>query len=175
MPLVDGGVVLHAGIAALPDSFGDFAHPLASVVGLYGLAVLHGAGGEVLVALNGAHELVGHTNRVIGILEENGAIGLRVWTGAVIAGLHQRPGLDLLLGLAIDEVGNVRMVDVENDHLGRTAGLATGLDDTGKGVEAAHKAELAAGGAPAGERFHRSANAGKIGPGTRSPFEEHAF
>ena len=67
------------------------------------------------------------------------------------------------------------MVDVEDDHLGGTAGLAAGLDDAGKGIEAAHEAERAAGGAAAGEGFHRSADAGKVGPGTRSPLEEHAL
>ena len=175
MPLVDGGVVLHAGIAALPGGLGNFAHEVASLIDLGRFAALYLAGSEVLVALDGAHELVVHTNGVVGILEEDGAVGFRVRTGAVIAGLHQGPGFHFFLGLALDELGDIRMVDVQNDHLGGAAGLAAGLDDAGEGIEAAHKAQRPAGGATAGEGFHGSADAGKVSPGTRSPLEEHAF
>ncbi len=120
--------------------------------------VLDGVGGEVAVAFHGAHELVGDADGVVGVLEEDGAVGLAVGTGrAVVALAHQRPGLGLFLHLALDEVEDVGMVDVEDDHLGGAAGLAAGLDDAGEGVEAAHEAERAGGGATAGELLHRSA------------------
>ena len=48
------------------------------------------------------------------------------------------------------------MVDVEDDHLGGAAGLAAALDDAGKGIEAAHEAQRAAGRAAAGEHLHAS-------------------
>ena len=67
------------------------------------------------------------------------------------------------------------MVDVEDDHLGGAAGLAAGLDDAREGVEAAHEAERAGGGAAAGEQFHRTADRREVGAGARSPLEEHAF
>ena len=50
VPAVDGGVVLHAGIAALPGGFGDLVQQVAGLVGLDDVAVLDGAGGEVGVA-----------------------------------------------------------------------------------------------------------------------------
>ena len=42
------------------------------------------------------------------------------------------------------------MIGVEDDHLGRAAGLAARLDDAGEGVVAAHEADRAAGDAAAG-------------------------
>src|ERR1700726_5026451 len=60
MPLVDGGVVLHAGVAALPGSFGDLAHEVASLEYLGWFATLDLAGGEILIPLDGAHEVVVH-------------------------------------------------------------------------------------------------------------------
>ena len=67
------------------------------------------------------------------------------------------------------------MVDVEDDHLGGAAGLAAGLDDAGEGVEAAHEAERAGGGAAAGEGFHGAADLGEVGACAGAPLEEHAF
>ena len=49
VPAVDGGVVLHAGVAALPGGFGDLVHELAGLVGLDGGLGLDAAGAEVLV------------------------------------------------------------------------------------------------------------------------------
>jgi hypothetical protein len=43
--------------------------------------------------------------------------------------------------------------DVEDDHLGGAASLATGLDYSGEGVEALHEAEWAAGDAASAYRF----------------------
>ena len=86
------------------------------------------------------------------------------------------PGLALLfLDLALDEVFDVGVVDVEDDHLGGAAGLAAGLDDAGEGVEAAHEAERAGGGAAAGEGFHAAADGGEVGACAAAPLEEHAF
>ncbi len=175
VPAVDGGVVLHAGVAALPGGFGDLVHEVAGAVLLDGLAVLDGAGGEGAVGLDGAHELVGDADGVVGVLEEDGAVGLGVGAAAVVASLHEVPGLLLFLHLALDEVFDVGMVDVEDDHLGGAAGLAAGLDDAGEGVEAAHEGERAGGGAAAGEGLHGAADGGEVGAGAGTPLEEHAL
>ena len=55
-------------------------------------------------------------------------------------GVAQRGGLVLLVRLAPDEVADVRVVDVEHDHLRRAARLAAGLDRAGPGVGPAHEA-----------------------------------
>ncbi len=153
VPAVDGGVVLHAGIAAVPGGVGDLAQQVARLEGLrpgrpsFTARVLKSPS-----RTHGVHEVVGHAHGVVGVLEEDGRVGLGVRTAAVVAVLDQRPGLGFFLLLALDEVDDVRMVDVEDDHLGGAARLAAGLDDAGEGVEALHEAERAAGGAAAGER-----------------------
>ncbi len=173
--LVDGGVVLHAGVAAGPGVFGDVVHEVAGGAGGDGGAVLDGAGGELGVALDGGHELVGDADGVVGVLEEDGGVGFGVGAGAVVAGGDEGVGLGFFLGLALDEVDDVGVVDVEDDHLGGAAGLAAGLDDAGEGVEAAHEAKRAGGGAAAGEGFHGAADGGEVGAGAGAPLEEHAF
>ena len=164
VPAVDGGVELHAGVAALPGGFGDLVHEVAGAVLLDGLALLDGAGGEGAVGLDGAHELVGDADGVVGVLEEDGAVGLGVGAGAVVARLHEVPGLLLFLHFALDEVFDIGMVDVEDDHLGGAAGFAAGLDDAGEGVEAAHEGERAGGGAAATEGFHGAADVERLEP-----------
>jgi hypothetical protein len=109
-------------------------------------------GGEVGVAEDGVHEVVGDADGVVGVLEEDGAVGVGVGMRAVVSHGDQRVRLGFFFLLALDEVDDVGMVDVEDDHLGGAAGLAAGLDDAGEGVEAFHEAERAAGGASAAER-----------------------
>jgi len=124
VPAVDGGVVLHAGIAALPGGFGDLLHDVASLVGVDGLLVFDGAGGEVGILFDGAHELVGDADGVVGVLEEDGGVGFGVGSGrAVVAFPHEGPGLGFFFGFALDEVDDVGMVDVEDDHLGGATGF----------------------------------------------------
>ena len=85
------------------------------------------------------HELVGEPHRVVGVL-----ILDRVAVAAVEVhvepGVPQGPGLALLDRLAPDEVLDVGVVGVEDDHLGRPPGLATALDRPGRGVRPAHEA-----------------------------------
>ena len=68
VPPVDGGVVLHAGIGALPGALGELAHQVAGPDRLDDLA-----GGDrpqvpVGVVDDGLHELVGDPDRVVGVL-----------------------------------------------------------------------------------------------------------
>ena len=76
---------------------------------------------------------------------------------------------------ALDELDDVGMVDVEDDHLGGAASFAAGLDDAGEGVETFHEAERAAGGASAAEAFGGGTQRREIGSGAAAPLEEHAF
>ena len=78
VPAVDGRVVLHAGIAAVPGGFGDFVQQLFGFESIYGMAVFHRASGEIGVAQDGVHEVIGHANRVVGVLEEDGRVGFGV-------------------------------------------------------------------------------------------------
>ncbi len=150
----------------------------SSSFGLEGLgdrAIGDGLGGEVGVADDGVHEVVGDADGVVGVLEEDGRVGVGVGMGAVVSHGDESVGLGFFLLLALDEVDDVGMVDVEDDHLGGAASLAAGLDDAGEGVESFHKAERAAGGAAAGESFGGCAQRREIGAGAAAPLEEHAF
>ena len=147
----------------MPGGVGDLAQQLARVKVCDGAAVFHRAGGKIAIAQHGVHEVVGNAHRVVGVLEEDGRVGFAVGAAAVVSGFDQRPGLGLFLLLALDELDDVGMVDVEDDHLGGAARLAAGLDDAGEGVEALHEAKRAAGGAAAGEPFGGRAQRRKIG------------
>src|SRR5581483_2233899 len=65
VPAVDGGVELHAGVAAVPGGFGDAGHEIAGAVGAEGLTVADGAGPEVGIGFDGEHELVGDADGVV--------------------------------------------------------------------------------------------------------------
>src|SRR5947209_2694151 len=78
------------------------------------------------------HEFIGDAHGVIGVLEEDGAVGFRIGRRTVVAFGDQCPSLGFFFGLAIDEVDDIGMVNVEDDHLGGAASLATRLDDAGE-------------------------------------------
>ncbi len=69
------------------------------------------------------HELVGHPDRVVGVLvlQADRVLAVEVH---VEPGVTQHPRLALLDGLAPDEVLDVGMVGVEDDHLGGPPRLA---------------------------------------------------
>ncbi len=153
MPAVDGGVVLHAGVSAMPGGFGDLLEQVFGFVSVDHSSIDDGAGGEIGIARDGYHEVVGDAHGVIGVLKEDGAIGVGIGMRSVVALGHERVGFGFFFGLAVDEVDDVGMVDVQDDHLGGAARLASGLDDAGEGVEAFHEAERTAGGAASAENF----------------------
>ena len=123
VPAVDGGVELHAGVAALPGGFGEGAHEIAGAEFLDVFAVDDGFGPPVLVAGDGLHELVGGADAVVGVLEKDGGVGLAV-EGLVVAGVDEGVGFFLFLGLAPDELLDVGVFGVEDDHFGGAAGAA---------------------------------------------------
>ena len=162
VPAVDGGVVLHAGIAATPGGIGNLLEQVFGFVSVDHAAVHDGAGGKIGVAHHSHHEIVSYADRVIRVLEKDGAVGVGVGMRSVVTLGHEGVGFGFFFTLAIDEVNDVGMVDVEDDHFGGAAGLASGLDDAGEGVEAFHEAERAAGGAAAAEDFGGGTERGKI-------------
>ena len=75
-------------------------------------------------------------------------------------------------GLAPDEVLDVRMVDVEDDHLRRAARLAARLDRPGPGVGAAHERDRAGGEAALREVLDRAADVREVDPGAGAAAED---
>ena len=106
-------------------------------------------------------KLVGDADGVVGVLVLDADPGVAV-ERHVVAGLAQGVGLLLLLRLAPDELLDVGVVDVEDDHLGGAAGLAAGLDRAGDGVGAAHEGDRP-GGEPAGRHVLAASCAGARG------------
>src|SRR3712207_3298 len=90
----------------------------------------------------------------------------------VVAGVPQRADLVLLARLGLDELLDVGVVDVEDDHLGRAAGGPTGLDGAGGGVGATHEADRARGGAARGQQLLGGADAGEVQAGARAALED---
>ena len=121
-----------------------------------------------------AHELVGHPHAVVRVLEEDRRVG-RAGERAVVAGVDERPGLLLFLHLAVDELDDVGMIGVEDDHLGRAARLAARLDDAGKRVVALHERDRARRRAAARQQLPRRADRRQVRPGARTELEQHAF
>src|SRR6202007_2119349 len=117
----------------------------------------------------------GYANGVIRVLEEDGGVGVGVGVGAVVSHGDQGVGFGFFFLFALDELDDVGMVYVEDDHLGGAASFAPGLDDAGAGVDTPHEAERAAGGAASAEAFGGTAQRGEIGAGAAAPLEQHAF
>jgi hypothetical protein len=140
MPLVDRRVVLNPGVGAAPRCLGDLLHELPRGNRLDRLAGDPRGQLPVLVVDDRAHELVGDANRVVRVLVLDREEAVTV-DRHVKAGIAQRGGLVLLVGLAPDELLDVWMVDVEDDHLGRTTRLAPRLDRSRPGIGSAHEAD----------------------------------
>ena len=115
---------------------------------------------ELAALLEGAHELVVDPHRVVGVLVLHGHDVLAAEVH-VVAGVAQRADLVLLARLGLDELLDVGVVDVEDDHLRRAAGGATGLDRAGGGVGAAHEADRAARGAAGGQQLLAASGSGR--------------
>src|SRR3972149_4783631 len=171
VPVVDGGVVLHAGVGALPGGLGDAAHELAGAVRVGGLAGGDVAGAPLAVHLDGAHEVVGDAYGVVGVLVLDAYPGVAV-QGDVVAGVAEGVGLALLLRLAVDELLDVGVVDVEDDHLGGAPGLAAGLDGAGDGVGAAHEGDGPGGEAAGGEPLLGGAKLREVDAGAGAALED---
>ena len=85
VPAVDGGIVLHSGVAALPGGFGKFCQQIFRFVSVDYATVDDGAGGEVGVAHDRDHEVVGDADGVIRVLKEDGAVGVGIGMRAVVS------------------------------------------------------------------------------------------
>src|SRR5204863_8598087 len=91
------------------------------------------------------------------------------------AGRPEDARLSRLLGLAPDQLLDVRVVDVEDDHLRRAAGLAARLDRAGRGVGAAHERDRTGGVAALRELLLRRAQAGEVDARAGAAAEDDAL
>ena len=84
----------------------------------------------------------------------------------------QRGDLLLFPDLPVDEILDVRMVDVDDDHLGGAPRGAAGLDRAGGPVADLEEAHQAAGLAAAGQGLALAAQGREVGAGARAVFEQ---
>src|SRR5690606_35158884 len=94
---------------------------------------------------------------------------------ARLAASDQRRDLLLLANLPIDELLDVRMVDVDDDHLGGASRGATALDRAGGSVPDAEEAHQAARTAAPGQRLAFGTDAREVGARARTVLEEPRF
>ena len=171
VPAVDRGVELHARVGALPRRLRDLAHEVAGLHRLDRLAGRDRLEVPVAVVDDGLHELVGDAHRVVRVLVLDRVAVLAVEVH-VEAGVAQRARLALLDRLAPDEVLDVGVVDVEDDHLGGAARLAARLDRAGRRVGAAHEAHRARRGAAALQVLLRRADPRQVDARARTALED---
>ena len=154
----------------MPGGFGDLAHEPASTDRVDRLVAGDGFELPILILLEGAHELVGDPDRVVGVLILDGRAVLAVEVH-VEARVTQCSGLLLLVGLAPDEVLNVGVIDVEDDHLRRAPGLAAGLDRARTRIGATHEADGTTRRAAAGQGLLRRADLARLMPEPDPPLK----
>src|SRR5690242_21620841 len=111
----------------MPCGLGNLLEQVFAFVSVDDASVFNGARGEVGVARNGVHKVVGDAHGVVGVLEEDGRVGVGVGMRTVVSLGDKRVRLGFFLGLAVNELDDVGMVHIQDDHLGGAASLATGL------------------------------------------------
>ncbi len=83
VPIVNGGVVLHARIGAGPSRLGNLAPKVAGLDGTGGFAVGSADQIPIAVVFNRAQEIFCDANRVVGVLARDRQIGVAVPIGVI--------------------------------------------------------------------------------------------
>ena len=174
MPLLDGGLELHAGVAADVRAFGDFAQEVAGLFFLAGLAVGHPDRGPFASLEGGVHEFIGHADGEVLVLIHDRAVGFAV-ERAVIALLDEGPGFALLAHFGLDEFFDVGMPILERVHLGRAAGFTAAFDHAGHLVVNFEEGKRTARFAAAAQFFTGRAQGGEVAARAAAVFEKHGF
>src|SRR5690606_16561505 len=113
-------------------------------------------------------------DRVVGVLVLHRP-GVRATQVHVEAGVPERADLVLLARLALDELLDVRVVDVEHDHLRRAPGGTARLDRARRGIGTAHEGNRAGRRASRGQQLLGRADAGEVQAGTGTALEDQAL
>ena len=176
VPLVDRRVVLNTWVTAVPSAVGHTIEDLTGFVGWWFFAALIGnpASLPVPVSFDGFHEVIGHANREVCILEHDRRIRFAVEV-RFVAFADQRVGFLLFFPFAFDEFHDVWVPDFDRLHLRSAASLAAGLHNGSDLVVDTHEREWAAGFSTPGECLAAGANRRKVGSGTGAELKEHRF
>ena len=109
MPLVDGGIVLGAGVGAAPGGVAYFIPKVSGFDGLHGTAIGTGFQGPVAIFIQHFEKLVGDADAVVAILSTYGAVCFAFVIVAVTGG-YQGSYLIFFLYFPIDKIYNFGMV-----------------------------------------------------------------
>ena len=174
MPVVDRGAELHARVGTLPGGLGDLTEEVASLDGLDRLTRRAGDKLPIGVVDDGLHELVSNPDRVVGILILDG-VNIGAVEAHIEPGDFEGPRLTLFERLAPDELLNIGVIGVEDDHLGGTAGLAPRLDGASRRIGTAHEADRPARSAATVERLLTRSDVRQVDAGARAALENSAL
>ena len=175
MPVVDRVVVLDARVSAGPCRLGHLGEEFLGINSLDHAAIGACGQAELITVLDSAHEQIGDAHRVIGVLVLNGGDVLAAEIH-VEAGILENADLLLFADLGLDELLDIRMIDVEHDHLRCATCCATALDGAGGCVSAAHEGDRAGGGAAGGlEELLAGADTREVQACTRATLEDEAL
>ena len=174
MPAVYGGIELHAGVAALPGGLGNVTHHFPGRMAVFLLSIGQRSRPPFTVFRHRFHEVIGDAHGVVGVLKEDGTVGIAIQRG-IVAGCDQSMRFLFFFGLAPNEFADIGVIHIEDHHLGRAAGLAAGFDHARKGVEALHERKRAGRTSASGKNRVFLAQGREIGTGARAPLEQHAF
>ncbi len=174
VPLLNGPVVLQAGVAADPRSLGNLRQERCGILLLERLAGGDGSGPPFLTDQRGFHELVAHADGEVLVLVHDAAVSVAI-VRAVIPLLDERPSLLLFLHLGLDELLDIPVPITEGIHLGRTASFAAGLHYVGYLVVDAQEGKRTAGPATAAELFSAGADRCEVGARPGAELEQHGL
>ena len=152
VPTVNGGIELQTRVGAFPSGFRHLAKELAGFNGFDYRAV--GASGEapVAVGFNGFHENIGYPHGVVGVLKLHRMNVFAVQAHVKACGL-QGFHLVFFFGFAPNELFNVGVFGIQNNHFGGPTGFASTFYGASRSIGAPHKADRSAGFSPTFEKF----------------------
>ena len=139
VPVVDCRVELHSRVSALPCCLCELAKQCAGLHSSHDRSICSSNEIPISIIQDRLHELIAYTNRVVCILVLNRGDVTAIKTH-VESCICECSGLLLFVGLAPDEVLDVRVIDVEHDHLGRTTSLSPRLDRSCRCISTTHEA-----------------------------------
>ena len=174
MPVVDGVVVLNTRVSTSPRRLGNLAEERLSVNGFDDLAGAAGTQSELATIFDRVHELVADAYRVVGVLVLN-ARDVFATEVHVEPRIAKNANLLFFLHLGFNELFDVGVVDVEDDHLGGAAGGATALDGSGAGIGATHERHRPRGRATRRQQLLAGTNTGEVESRARSALEDATF
>ena len=174
VPFLNGSVELQARIAADVGALSDFVEERRRIFLLQRFATRDGACPPFLAVHRSLHEFVADANGKVLVLIHDAAVSLAV-KRAVVALLHESPGLLLFLLFAVDEFLDVAVPVAKRVHFGSAAGFSARLHDIGDLVVNFEETQWPAWAAAAAQFFFAGADGAQIGAGAGAVLEEHRF